>query len=350
MTNAKRDVISHAAEPPVDREFPLAAMPAGMETMGPPVDGPFFDSAEIAVARGYADASRASSTQRAYAADWRCFTAWCLARNVTTRTTDPHVVALFFAAEAEAGTAPLTVGRGHAAIGWMHGRDGLQPPQIREGAAAILEVMAEIRRHYGVAPTRINAADAEVLRDILRGIVCDDLRSVRSRTVLVLGMAGAFRRSDLVALRYADPRCVPEGLRITTRRRKTDQVGAGATIAIPDGRRLRPKALLEAWIDEAGITDGFPFRRLSAVGTATAAQMLDRAVARLMQAPAGAAGHDAAVFAGRSLRTGFLTAAARCGASVSRMRDVSRHKSMQALADYVRNADLVRDNAGEGFL
>ena len=40
------------------------------------------------------------------------------------------------------------------------------PPQKREGAAAIQEVMAGIRRSHGIAPTRKRAADADVLRDM----------------------------------------------------------------------------------------------------------------------------------------------------------------------------------------
>ena len=63
-----------------------------------------------------------------------------------------------------------------------------------------------------------------------------------------------------------------------------------------------------------------------------------------------AAGYDPASFGGHSLRAGFLTAAARLGASIFKMREVSRHKSMQVLADYVRDAELFRDHAGEGFL
>ena len=78
--------------------------------------------------------------------------------------------------------------------------------------------------------------------------------------------------------------------------------------------------------------------------------MSDRAVARLVQARAVAAGYATADFAGHSLRAGFLTAAARSGASVFKMREVSRHKSMQVLADYVRDAELFRDHAGDGFL
>jgi hypothetical protein len=51
-----------------------------------------------------------------------------------------------------------------------------------------------------------------------------------------------------------------------------------------------------------------------------------------------------------SLWAGFLTSAARRGASVFKMPDVSRHKSMDLLQAYVRNADLFRDHAAAGLL
>ena len=309
---------------------------------------------DVATARRYADASRAASTQRAYQSDWRRFSSWCAARSLDTLPADPRVVAVFLAAEAEAGSAPLTVGRRLAAIGWMHRRAGLQPPQKMQGAAAILEVIAGIRRSHGIAPVRKHAADADVLHDVLRAMAGDDLRSVRDRALLAFGMAGAFRRSELVALRLSDVEWVKEGLRVTIRRGKTDQEGAGTTIAIPDGRRLQPKARLEAWVQGAGIADGFLFRRLlrgkAGEVTASPSPMSDRAVARLVQARVCAAGYDPAGFAGHSLRAGFLTAAARSGASIFKMREVSRHKSMQVLADYVRDAELFRDHAGDDFL
>ena len=88
-------------------------------------DLPSFHHAKIATARRYADASRAASTQRAYASDWRRFPAWRLARGIETLPADPRAVAVFLSAEAQAGSAPLTVGRRLAAIGWMHRRAGL---------------------------------------------------------------------------------------------------------------------------------------------------------------------------------------------------------------------------------
>lgn len=350
-------MILSPTQPAAGREVLAAGMPALVPSLGASLGAgpdPMIALADIATARRYADASRAASTQRAYTADWRRFSQWCAGRSLDTLPADPRVVAVFLAAEAELGSAPLTIGRRLAAIGWMHRRAGLQPPQKRQGAAAILEVIAGIRRSHGVAPVKKLAADADVLRDLLRAISGDGLRAVRDRALLAFGMAGAFRRSELVALQLSDVAWVPEGLRVTIRRGKTDQEGAGATIAIPEGRRLRPKALLDAWVQQAGVTDGFLFRRLirGQAGTATVsvAPMSDRAVARLVQARVLAAGYDPAGFAGHSLRSGFLTAAARSGASIFKMREVSRHKSMQVLADYVRDAELFRDHAGKGFL
>ena len=62
------------------------------------------------------------------------------------------------------------------------------------------------------------------------------------------------------------------------------------------------------------------------------------------------AGLDPASFAGHSLRAGFLTSAAEAGASVFKMMEVSRHKSVDTLRGYVRRADLFREHAGAAFL
>jgi len=73
-------------------------------------------------------------------------------------------------------------------------------------------------------------------------------------------------------------------------------------------------------------------------------------VCDLVKAYATQVGLNATDFGVHSLRSGFLTSAARRGASVFKMRDVSRHKSMDVLQAYVRDADLFRDHAGAGLL
>ncbi|EZP74220.1 Integrase family protein [Sphingomonas paucimobilis] len=306
--------------------------------------------AEAGRAADYARASRSAATRRAYASDWKIFTGWCEARGLESLPATPPVVATFLASEADTGTKANTIGRRLAAIGYHHRQAGFDPPQEQPGSGVIREVLAGIRSSMGTRKTRKKPADADALRDMLQTIKGDDLRALRDRAMLAIGMAAALRRSELVALDVSDVELPPEGLRLLIGRSKTDQAGEGTVIAIPEGRRIRPKALLLEWMASAGHKEGPLFRRLTRAGELTSDPMSDRAVARLVQRCAADAGLDPSEFAGHSLRSGFLTEAARQGASIFKMRDVSRHKSVQVLSDYVRDAELFRDHAGERFL
>jgi integrase len=306
----------------------------------------------IARARGYASASRAASTRAKYEAAWDSFAQWCSAHGHESLPAHPGTVAVFLAEEAARGCSPSWVNLKMAAIGWVHRRAGkLAPHKVAEGGVAILDVLAGIRREHGRPPDRKQAACGDVVRDVLRAIEGEALRCVRDRALLAFGLASCLRRSELVALRLDDLTRVPEGLRVRITRSKTDQEGKGAVIAVPEGRRLRPVAHLDTWIERASITEGFLFRGLSRAGTrALAAPMSDRAIARVVQARVAAAGYDPALFAGHSLRAGFLTSAARAGASVFKMQEQSRHKSIQVLSTYVRDAHIFHDHAGKDFL
>lgn len=319
--------------------------------------------AELAAARAYAEAARAPSTRRAYASDWALFTAWCDERGIAALPADAPAVAIFLAHQADRGAAPSTIGRRLAAIAAYHQDAGLDAPHEREGGIAIKRVVAGIRRTHGVDPRRKAAADGDRLRDMLQAIRGDDLRAVRDRAVLAIGMAGALRRSELVALNLDDVTLLPDGLRLAIRLSKTDQERAGAVIGIPEGRRIRPKQLLLDWIDAAGrerrwVAPGDPagtspvplFLSLTAAGRVIGSRMSDKGVARIVKARAAAAGLDMSDFSGHSLRSGFITEAARQGATIFKIQEVSRHKSVQVLSDYVRREDLLRDHAGERFL
>jgi site-specific recombinase XerD len=92
------------------------------------------------------------------------------------------------------------------------------------------------------------------------------------------------------------------------------------------------------------------FRPVTKNGKVRASRLTDRSVAIIVKAYAKRLGLSAGDFSGHSLRSGFLTSAARRGASVFKMRDVSRHKSMDVLQGYVRDAELFKDHAGFGLL
>jgi site-specific recombinase XerD len=209
--------------------------------------------------------------------------------------------------------------------------------------------MRGIRRTFGGARNKKAPAVAAKIRSMV-ATAPEGLAGLRDRALLLLGFAGAFRRSELVALDVADTEENETGLLVTIRGSKTDQERQGVTIAIARGDVTCPVKALRAWLDAAGIEAGPLFRPIDKAGTVAASRLTCRSVANIVKAYAARAGFDASLFSGHSLRSGFLTSAAGNGASIFKMMDVSRHKSVDTLRGYVRDAELFKDHAGAGLL
>jgi integrase len=131
--------------------------------------------------------------------------------------------------------------------------------------------------------------------------------------LLALGFAGAFRRSELVALEVEDLSEVPDGLRVRIRRSKTDQSGEGHEIAIPRGYRLRPVEAVQTWLAAAEISSGPVFPPVLKGGRLQCAPLSAHSAAQIVKHYAVRAGLDPAAYSGHSLRAGFLPAPPRRG-------------------------------------
>jgi site-specific recombinase XerD len=92
-----------------------------------------------------------------------------------------------------------------------------------------------------------------------------DLKGLRDRALLLLGFAGAFRRSELVALNFADIEFCDAGLRVTIQRSKTDQE-VSVLKSRSHGVRQPVLSKLRAWIKAAEICDGALFRPVARTG------------------------------------------------------------------------------------
>lgn len=301
---------------------------------------------DLASAVDLAKAEKALSTRKAYGIDFRIFRAWCDGKGVSSLPGAPETVAAFLAAQAGSGTKPSTIGRRVAAIRYAHKLAGVPTPTDAE---AVKATVRGIRRTHGVAKVRKAPAVAAKMHSMV-ALAPDRLSGLRDRAILLLGFAGAFRRSELVALDVADIAETETGLLVTIRRSKTDQEGAGITIAIARGDVACPAKALRGWLDAASIEAGPIFRAINKAGTVSEGRLTDRSVANIVKAYAERAGYDASTFSGHSLRSGFLTSAAAKGASIFKMMDVSRHKSVDTLRCYVRDAELFKDHAGAGLL
>ena len=334
----------------------LALIPAAIGAEQPLLNG--ITAEDDARVQAYVARASAASTIRAYRSDWRLFTAWCASRGYRPLPATPEVTGAHLAEIAEIGTAfsagrPLSkasIERRLAAIVFVHRAAGLEPPTTQTGAATLTTMMRGIRRAKRAdKPGNKRPADADVLRDIIRGITGDTMLELRDRALLTMGMMGAFRRSELVRIRVEDITPHPRGLTVLIPFSKGDLGGAGQSVAILEGRRIEPVRHYHAWIEAAGISEGRVFRRLTPHGRVTDTALSEQSVALVMKKRSAAVGYDPALFAGHSLRAGFLTEAGRTGATLFKMKEHSRHKSIEMLSAYVRDEEAFRNHAAEGF-
>jgi site-specific recombinase XerD len=302
--------------------------------------------AELDQAAAFARAEKAESTRRAYRSDFDIFTSWAAERGVASLPAAPETVAAFLARQATGGAKPSTIARRVAAIRYAHRLAGYPAPTEAE---AVKATVRGIRRARGVSPRKMAPATSDRL--IAMAAAGDSsVTAKRDRALLLLGFAGAFRRSELVALDVSDLREVDAGLLVTIRGSKTDQERVGQTIAIPRGSIACPVAAVREWLDAAGIAEGAIFRPVTKAGTVRDRRLTPHSVAAIVKARAARVGLKAEDFGGHSLRAGFLTSAAAKGASLFKMMDVSRHKSVDTLRGYVRSVDAFKDHAGAGLL
>jgi integrase len=178
----------------------------------------------------------------------------------------------------------------------------------------------------------------------------DSLRGKRDRALLLIGFAGALRRSELVQLTVTDIERTDAGIYLHIRRSKTDQVGEGHVIAVPRGSRLRPVEALDDWLTAAAITDGHVFRSIRKGGRVQEQALSDHAVALIIKRHAARAKLDPKVFSGHSLRAGMVTSSLEAGADVLKVMQVTRHTNVQTLAAYDRRAQAFKNHALKGVL
>ena len=301
--------------------------------------------ADQAAIHDYALAEKSIATRRAYRSDFAAFTAWCAGRALDPIPAAPETVAAFIADQANAGFRASTLSRRVAAIAYAHALAGLEPPT---SSKAVRVVLGGARRKIGTRPAQKAPATAERITAMLATLP-HSLSGKRDGALLALGFAGAFRRSELIALEVADLSFEAEGLRVHIRHSKTDQEGRGQEIAIPRGTKLRPVKALEGWLQVSGIQVGPVFRSIDRHGR-VGPRLSAQSVALIVKRQAEAAGLDPQDFAGHSLRAGFLTSAAEAGADVLRMMEVSRHKRVETVQGYVRRANGFKGHAGAEFL
>lgn len=288
----------------------------------------------------YASQTSAASTRNAYAKDWAAFETWCRAMSLEPLPAAPATIGTYLTTLA-GRLAVATLARRLAAIATAHRHAG---HRLDTRHPAILDLLRGIRRVHGVRQRRAAPATTGVVQAM--AATCDtSLIGLRDRALLLVGFAAALRRSEIAALDAGDVAIVPEGLRITVARSKTDQEALGETVGVVrTGTATCPVAAVQAWLAAAAITEGRVFRGINRHGR-IGAGLTDQVVALIVKKRAALIGLDAAEFSGHSLRAGLATSAAANAVEERIIQRQTRHRSVTVLRGYIREGEVFNGNA-----
>jgi site-specific recombinase XerD len=306
----------------------------------PAVPSPALPSLEQV--REFIRTCKAESTLRGYQSDWRHFCTWCESHGLCPLPAAPDSVAAYIA-ECAGRLKVGSIQRRLNAIAEAHKAVGLESPTH---APIVANTMKGIRRTKGTAAVQKSAALTADIRAMLDSSDAGTI-GARDRALILLGFAGAFRRSELIGLDAEDCVFGKDGFTITLRRSKTDQQGAGRKIGIPYGSNPEtcPVRAVQAWLELAGVSVGPLFRSINRHGRVQTKRLSSIDVARVVKKLVDRAGLDAAKYAGHSLRAGHATAAAIAGASERSIMNQTGHRSVQMVRRYIRDGSLFRENS-----
>lgn len=283
----------------------------------------------------YLLAALSSNTQKAYHSDVQHFTRWGGKIPASAKQ-----VAQYLAHYANA-LSVATLTRRVTAIHQAHQHQGVASPIH---AALVKETLQGIRRVHGCAQRRVLPllpTELNTWVNTQKGV-----RGMRDKALLLVGFAGAFRRSELVNIQYQDVRFVKQGIVIRLPRSKTDPAGVGRDVAIPFASKPNSCAVraLRTWLSVAAVSHGMVFRRVNRYGQVLAQGLTSQSVALVVKRCVTELGLNPEDYAGHSLRAGLVTSAALAGVDVWKIRKQTGHQSDAMLQRYIRESQLFNDH------
>jgi len=278
--------------------------------------------------------SKSINTLRAYESDYKDFSIFCAKNNFSSLPADPKIISLYLTHLSQTCKFS-TLKRRIASISVIHKLKGhyidTNHPIIRENLLGIKRLKGSNQKSK--KPMLIN--DLKHIIDVISKLNIREIRKTRDKALILIGFAGGFRRSELVALEIDDIEFVREGVKIFVKRSKTDQSGEGMTKAIPsfDSTLYCPVLHLQDWMAKGKSIN----RKIFPIS--------DKSVALIIKKYANLAGLDGSRYAGHSLRSGFATSTAEAGAEERNIMTMTGHKTTQMVRRYIKEANLFKNNA-----
>lgn len=308
------------------------------------------------------------NTRRAYELDLACFASWCARHGVRPMPAEPKVIRAYLFELAKQGRdardlrgkrgprGPLAhsaLTRALAAICRSHQKSGHPSPWKHP---VIEEARESLARLKGTAPKKPRHGLEAVGENLLFRVcdlISDDVRGVRDRALILVGWQSGRRQSEIVAARVEHFKSVEGGIEWRIPRSKTDQTGKGHEVALTPAvdERYCPVRAFRSWLAVSKIEQGPVFRGVDMLsGQVLEAALAPQGVARRIQHYVKLLGLDPTDFGGHSLRSGFVTTAAKLGRKEADIMESTGHRDVRTMRGYIRRAGLVEESVGRGLI
>jgi len=280
--------------------------------------------------------SKSVNTLRAYKADFSDFNNFCKTYNLRPLPATCKTVSMYIT-QLSKKSKFSTLKRRLAAIKVYHKLNGsyidLKNPIISEN-------LTSIKKKIGIFQKAKKPLSINDLKKIINEIEKEkkEMERFRNKALILIGFAGAFRRSELVSLMIDDLDFVDEGVKIFVKKSKTDQSGEGMIKAIPyfNNKLLCPVNSLKNWLSY--------LNNMKITGTKIF-NMSDKNVSLIVKKYTSKIGLESFKYSGHSLRSGFATSTAESGADERQIMNMTGHKSSQMVRRYIHQSNLFKQNA-----
>ena len=290
--------------------------------------------------------SKANNTLRAYKSDFKDFGAFCAKHGFDSLPTEPKIVSLYLT-HLSKNSKISTLKRRLVSISMVHRLKGhyldTKHPIIIENLMGIKRVKGSIQK--GKKPILINHLKSII--NVIDQQEINEIKKSRDKTIVLVGFGGGFRRTELISIDHEDLEFVPEGVKITLKRSKTDQFGEGMVKGLPyfSNELYCPVINLKKWLELSKIKSGPIFRRFAKGSVLTNNRLTDQSVVLFIKDYLNLAGIENKNYSGHSLRSGFATVAAESGADERSIMAMTGHKTTQMVRRYIREANIFKNNA-----
>lgn len=290
--------------------------------------------------------SKSENTKHAYGTDWKLFSEWCEKNGLQNLPADPETIVYYITFLGKTLKAS-SIKRKMTAISQRHETAGFSSPTK---TPLVKGVWDGLQRTIGIKEEGKDALWLHDLRKIVQSLDLEKTIGIRNRALLVIGWAGAFRRSEIVNLDLEDITFTRDGLIIHLNRSKTDQKGEGQEVALPYGsnRLTCPVRALKDWLEVCKLNSGALFRGVDRHGNIQD-RLTPQSVRLIVKSCCKKVGLNPEHFGAHSLRSGFCSTAARAGKTEHQIMRQTRHKRSDSLQRYIRHGTLFEDNAAGGI-